>query len=391
MHKIIRTAGYSSIGKNLIISIFLILFGCNSEPFPTFTNGSFNQWRGGELIGWTNSTFSITTKISLLNDTSVLFKSIGNSKISQRVSVIPEKIYVIEGNIDAYEGEKWNVGIWIEGKESLGYHVLESSSFNNPTLVKIKFQADQDFIDIKLGFQKFGISEAVFNNFSLIESRDYVNSEADIAISIKKFVQLDSFDSLHLHQNVILLTKFINSLLITPLVNYYNFQGNDVDKEYSIQQNQIIRDSLKYVFNQLMPTSYLQSYLALPIKETSNAYCVKSSESAHDILDVFGVMTRQIHFYNVDDVPIHQCFEYWNPYMKKWIIVDPFYGIAYINVSDELIGFEELNVLINENQLTEKNLIHLDIQPFYFNYEELQSGWHKVKLGRAGSERLTLF
>lgn len=391
MYKIIFTQGYNRIGSHLIVLVFFILFGCNSEPFPTFTNGSFNQWRGSELIGWTNSTFSTTTKISFLNDTSVLFKSFGNSKISQRVSVIPEKFYVIEGNIDTYEGEKWNVGIWIEGKESLGYHVLESRSFKNPTLVKVKFHADQDFIDIKLGFQKFGMSEAVFNNFSLRESQDYVNLETDIANSIKKFVQLDSFDSLHLHQNVIILTEYINSLLITPLVNYNNFQGNDMDRELSIQKNQIIRDSLKYVFNQLMPTSYLQSYLGIPIKETSNAYCVKSSESVHDILDVFGVMTRQIHFWNVDDVPIHQCFEYWNPYMKKWIIVDPFYGIAYINASDELIGFEELNVLINENQLTEKNIIHLDIQPFYFNYEELQSGWHKVTLGKAGSDRVTLF
>lgn len=376
----------------LIALFLLVLLGCNSEPFPTFTNGDFSQWEANELIGWTTTNFSTTTRILELNDTSVLFKgSIGNSTISQQVAVTPGNFYVLEGSIDLYEGKDWNVGVWIEGKENLGYHVLESRSFKNPTLVKVKFQADQNFIDIKLGFQKFGMSEAVFNNFSLRESQDYVNLETDIANSIKKFVQLDSFDSLHLHQNVIILTEYINSLLITPLVNYYNFQGNDIDREYSIQKNQIIRDSLKYVFNQLMPTSYLQSYLAIPIKESSNAYCVKSSESAHDILDAFGVMTRQIHFWNVDDVPIHQCFEYWNPYMKKWIIVDPFYGIAYINSSDEVIGFEELNVLINENQLTEKNIIHLDIQPFYFNYEELQSGWHKVTLGRAGSDRVTLF
>ncbi|MEQ9167931.1 MAG: hypothetical protein RLO12_16850 [Fulvivirga sp.] len=391
MHNIYTSWCYRFFKNHLILLVFMALIGCNSEPSSSFINGSFSQWEGDELIGWTNSIFSTTVKNSYLNDTSVLFKSAGNSKITQRVSVIPNKTYVVEGYIEKYEGAKWNVGLWIEGKENLGYHVLESKSYQNPTLVKVKFKADQNFVDINLGFKKYGIYEAVFNDFSMRESRDYIYQESDIVNFIKRTVKLNSFDSLHLHENVVLLTKYVNSLLITPLVDYYNFEGKDVDRENLIQENQIIRDSLKYVFNQLMPTSNLQSYLDLSIKETSNAYCVKGSESAHDILGVFGVMTRQIHFYNVEDVSVHQCFEYYNPYMKRWIIIDPFYGISYVNASNELIGFDELNELINKGRLTEKNIVHLDIEPFYFNYDELKSAWHKVKLGRAGSERLTMF
>ncbi|MEQ8476810.1 hypothetical protein [Fulvivirga sp.] len=391
MHNIYTPWCYRFFKNHLILLVFMGLIGCNSEPSSSFINGSFSQWEGDELIGWTNSIFSTTVKNSYLNDTSVLFKSAGNSKITQRVSVIPNKTYVVEGYIEKYEGAKWNVGLWIEGKENLGYHVLESKSYQNPTLVKVKFKADQNFVDINLGFKKYGIYEAVFNDFSMRESRDYIYQESDIVNFIKRTVKLNSFDSLHLHENVVLLTKYVNSLLITPLVDYYNFEGKDLDRENLIQENQIIRDSLKYAFNQLMPSSFLQSYLELPIKETSNAYCVKASESAHDILGVFGVMTRQIHFYNIEDIAVHQCFEYWNPYLQKWIIIDPFYGISYVNASNELIGFEELNELINERQLTKKNIVHLDIEPFYFNYDELKSAWHRVKLGRAGSERLTMF
>ncbi len=184
---------------------------------------------------------------------------------------------------------------------------------------------------------------------------------------------------------------YVNSLLITPLNKYYNFKGNSEEREIFILYEQQIRDSLKKVYDITMPSSYLQSYLALPIKETSKSYCVKSSNSAHDILGEFGLMTRQIHFYNKDDIPIHQCFEYWNPYLGRWIIVDPFYGITYVNNSNELIGFQELNILIKQNRLTADNLVHLDIQPFYFNLEELQSGWFKIKLGKSGSDRVTLF
>ena len=399
MNKLISTGvcnfikGQIAALRILIVFIPVVLAGCRSDPALSIINGSFSQWKDGRLTGWQVPLLAATTKVLLLNDTAVQFsQSIpGRSKMWQRISVLPERLYVIEGYIESYEGKDWNVGLWVEGKELLGYHILEKNAFDGSTQVKIKFQADRHYVDIKLGFQKFGPANAIFNNFTISESSGYIGLESDLTNQVKKIVSLAPFDSLNLHHNVLLLTAYINSLLITPLNKYYNFKGSAEERERYITHAQLLRDSLKQYYQVSMPTSYLQSYLALPIKETANAYCVKSSNSAHDILGEFGIMTRQIHFYNKEDIPIHQCFEYWNPYKESWIIVDPFYGISYVNSSKELIGFEELNAMIKQNRLTVNNIVHLDIQEFYFNLEELQSGWHRIKPGKSGSDRLTLF
>ena len=79
---------------------------------------------------------------------------------------------------------------------------------------------------------------------------------------------------------------------------------------------------------------------------------------------------------NEKNVGIHQFYEYWNPFLEKWIIVDPFYGINYVNNNQELIGYQELLKLLKANTLSTNNLNHVEIEKFYFNLEELKKGWN---------------
>ncbi len=197
----------------ILSALLFVLIGCSSDPNPTFKNGSFSQWENGNLTGWSTPFLATTSVVLIPDDTAVQFSgSIGKSTMGQRISVSTGKFYIIKGNIESYEGKDWNVGLWVEGKGSLGYHVLEMKSFDNPTQVKIKFQADQHFVDIKLGFQKFGAAKAIFNNFTFRESTNNPGLKSTAANQIKGIVPLAPFDSLNLHNNVLLLTEYGNFL-----------------------------------------------------------------------------------------------------------------------------------------------------------------------------------
>ena len=120
-----------------------------------------------------------------------------------------------------------------------------------------------------------------------------------------------------------------------------------------------------------MPGSYFAEYTGLTLSESSN--CQKSSLSSKNILDEFNIPTTQVHFVNDDNIGIHQFFQYWHPYLDRWIIVDPFYGINYINSNEELIGFIELSELAKSKSISLKNVVNLEIEYAYFVPEILES------------------
>lgn len=70
---------------------------------------------------------------------------------------------------------------------------------------------------------------------------------------------------------------------------------------------------------------------------------------------------------------VHQAFEYWHPYAQKWIIVDPYYGVCFVNSSGEFLGFDGLIDLIMNESFSVDLITHVEVNPFYYSEEELLS------------------
>ncbi len=133
------------------------------------------------------------------------------------------------------------------------------------------------------------------------------------------------------------------------------------------------------------PNSYFDKYMKMSVSEMSNSYCVKSSLSVEDILSTFNIPVNKIHFTNNEGSAIHQSFEYWNPYFKNWIIIDPFYGVCFVNKKGILLGFDELKKYADKSKIDSTFLRHVEIQPFYFNLEEISIGWNSQMFRGANS------
>jgi len=124
-------------------------------------------------------------------------------------------------------------------------------------------------------------------------------------------------------------------------------------------------------------TSYLHSYAS--DENVENAYCQKSSLSLDEILKLFKIPVRQI-YWEKNCLGFHQFTEYWNPFDKKWKLIDIYYGIRYINESGEYLGFEEVERLAGENRLGPKNILQREIGRLYFDEKEILEGWREADL-----------
>ena len=160
---------------------------------------------------------------------------------------------------------------------------------------------------------------------------------------------LDEFDSVNYRNNVLSLCATLNSQLKKSMAKKIEFG-----------------DSIKPL---LKDSSWFHRFFSQP---TESGFCQQASLSASDLMLQFKIPTRHIHFQK-EGVGFHQFIEYWHPYLGKWIIVDPYYGIGY-HQDQELIGYNEL-VKLKERGITEADLILLDINRAEYNLEMLQIGW----------------
>lgn len=296
----------------------------------------------------------------------------GKNYIYQTVQVEPGNYYLAALNLLKYKGRSKNFGLYIyEDDKEIGYHVLDVRKTESRNLLSVKFKAKSDEVTIRLGFRRIGKGEAVFIDPVLQEvgefPEDYMSTYAKY---LADKLNLNDFDSLNYHDNVLKIAKYVNSILISPIRNS-NEISNPAERDKYLKQKNMEREAIKNEINELLPGSYFAEYTGLTLSESSN--CQKSSLSSKNILDEFNIPTTQVHFVNDDNIGIHQFFEYWHPYLDRWIIVDPFYGVNYINSNEELIGFIELSELAKSKSISLKNVVNLEIEYAYFVPEILES------------------
>ncbi len=124
-------------------------------------------------------------------------------------------------------------------------------------------------------------------------------------------------------------------------------------------------------------TSYLHTYMVND--KDRNAYCQKGSLSLDEILKLYKILVRQIHW-QVNCSGIHQFTEYYNPYDKQWKLIDLYYGIRYVDDEGNYLGFEELEKLVRENKFSMGNVIKRDMGRLFFKEKEILDGWQNTGL-----------
>ena len=115
-------------------------------------------------------------------------------------------------------------------------------------------------------------------------------------------------------------------------------------------------------------TFYLRSYL---LDEFSQ---LNTSLPLDELLKLYRIPVRQL-YWQKNCVSYHRFIEYWNPFDKKWIIIDPYFGARYINTAGKYIGFEEAEFLASEGNFSVSNIRKLNIETPFYDEKKIMDGW----------------
>ena len=62
-------------------------------------------------------------------------------------------------------------------------------------------------------------------------------------------------------------------------------------------------------------------------------------------------------------------------YPRIWKIIDPFYGIRYVDNSGNYLGYEDIEKLIGTGKFSASNIEVIDVGKLYYSEKEILDGW----------------
>ncbi len=366
----------------MVLVIGLIIISCSNKK--NLELAVVHSTEEGNLLAasWEHSFQSKPPTIRAVDSILELSTNKLNNTLWQQVSVQPGKSYLFSVLVNHYKGSTSDFGIRVssESKE-VGYHILQEAEYNNPVLLSAKFQPNTDLVKVAIGFDMYS-GTAELSSISLVELDEINSYLSPFANYLATELKLPAFDSVNYHSNVLALAKYVNHNLITSLNQYFNHPGTETEKQNFLIQEEKKRASFSDQLDTFIPNSRFASYAKVPIEESHQAYCQSASLSTHDVLHEFNIPANQVHMVE-DGQGFHQFFEYWHPYLEKWIIVDPFYGVTYQDQHGTLMGYAEFVEHITNQSISPQSLVHEDVEKFYFNLQELSKGWEATILNQA--------
>ena len=368
----------------LVLIILFISNGCQIKEMNVMSieNGSINKWDSNSLEKkWSKNGLQFNSNQIEYNEhtyyqieQSLLFKN----SLSTFLNLEQGKSYIIDADIIINGKIDFEFGIWVLQEEKvIGYSYVNDNINEASTNIGTKFISGKGPVEVRIGYNNRGLGTVLIKELTAQVTDDiaidFSNSNVN---TLYKTLNLEPFDSLHYHANILLIVEYVNSLLISPLTTYYNYSGGDEEKRKFLNKEDSIKKIRAIEINASYPNSNFEKFMNMSVSEMSNSYCVKGSLSAYDILSAFHIPVNQIHFTNQEGVAVHQFFEYWHPYFQNWIIIDPFYGICYVDSKGKWLGFDELKSYAAQEKIDSTFVSFVNIQPFYFNLEELSTGWN---------------
>jgi hypothetical protein len=246
---------------------------------------------------------------------------------------------------------------------------------NRTEILTCKFYSgNESNINIFLGFKDGFRGIFILDNVKVYENNeDPVRFHSQLANYLRKEIGLESFNEENYYNNILAITRYVNSLLIGPYIEYYKTKSPEKQRVLDSLNNQR-REHAKF-FMIYPELHHLIQYLNLPVEISQRSYCTRSSYSVAECLFAFGIGSHQIHF-SESGTGFHQFLEYWNPYDKKWYIIDPSLGIEYRDLNGNLLGYDEIIEMRNNIPFNEEFVQLIDIGRHYFKWNSIRKGWN---------------
>jgi len=311
------------------------------EPAPLIqqnliANGNFEHWNPYALVpeDWTLEFPYNYFQDVIYNENSISWSrnSEGRFLVYQTIKVEKDKYYKVKAfsDFDIKDHSIGGVYVYDEGEGA----ILGMADFHfKKGIEEIEFvfnSYNNEYVTVYLGFFNGMNGSIKFSNIEVIEYK-FTPSFSNSPFSAYLNVRLNlSFDEARFDRSVALIADFLNKNL------QCEFIGNNCEKNTNWLLRLTSKDNYQY-FN-----TFLNE------RNTNNiAFCQKSSWSLHEVLkNEFNVAVRQVHM-NFNGVGMHQFTEYWNPFLKKWVAFDTYFGCHFIREG----------VLLNATELESSDIL----------------------------------
>ncbi len=283
----------------------------------------------------------------------LLSKEPGEILFSQTISLDSGDHYLMA----KYEADVTKGTFFIKSQGSNGISVQSYESTCLRTISFISVDRNES-VKIAFGFTEGSIGKALIDTIMTYPAKYTFEAEKKNQVKTKLIednLGLKLKQDEHLDENVDLLAASIN----TAFLPKYNSKNPIPMNTY---KSDIFKDE---------STSYISSFVN---SKDRSAYCQKSSLSIDELLQLYLIPTRQLHWQK-ECSGFHQFLEYWNATDKKWKIIDPYYGIRYVDENGVYLGFEEIEALVRQNKFSNKNIKPIDIGHAYYLEKEILEGW----------------
>lgn len=318
-----------------------------------FANSHISSWN--QIQGSENSTEIASERGTLvklkpeLNDIPI---------VDQNIKILDSGSYFLLGKLNLMI-ERGSFFIIVSGSDyTKKIEFFDSIEISKRALLSV-YVPEPVTINLKLGFSDNSVGEAFPDSLSFYKE-EYLykhSKEQDIMKQkILDVLSLEKFSESNFDENVDKITRAVNQSLLEK-------GGEKTARLRSLFSSNKF-DSKK--------TAYLHEYIQ--DDSVRYSYCQKSSLSVDEILKLFQIQVRQLHWHN-KNVGFHQFLEYYNPFDKQWKIIDPFYSVRYIDKHGNYLGFENVEKLIRGGEFTNKNILTLNLDGLYYQEEDIMNGW----------------
>jgi hypothetical protein len=333
-----------------------------SQPFVStanlLSNSNFNLWD-------TSNNFFKDWKIDLplqgvvtRDSGGIKFSGdvLGSYYIYQRIKVDNKKFYKASITASYTVNNYFAGGIYVMDTglhKILGKFERSYSSGADESWDIVFYNKKETEVAVVIGFFEGINANVVFSNASLTEYKytPRMSGSYFSAYLGNKFPLV--FNARQYDSTINRISDYVNSVL---LCRYAYFSDT---AELPIL-DQMIGNNPDY--------AYLNQYLH-DLDEIRVGYCQKSSLSLGEILtNEFNIPVRQLHMVFGTEGK-HQFQEYWNPFSRRWIIIDPCFNTRYIK-NDRLLGDEDF-----DKSEAPALMVRFGSHYFYDNLDELVDLW----------------
>ena len=302
-----------------------------------------------------NNNFKISKKnINSVNKPILSSVIPGEISFSQTITLDSGEYFLLA----KYQAQVEEGTFFIRANDLGSIAITSSDSVCERTLFSIRVRK-KDEIKIEFGFGPGSIGQVLIESLFLVEIQykfpKWADSQKKIALIKQDLGQVLQQDSV-LARKIDLLAKSINGAFIST----------DID-----EKSALVATYSSVVFDDVS-TPYLNKYII--DTKIRDSYCQKSSLSLDELIRLYKIPTRQLHW-QINCSGVHQFLEYWNTYNNRWEIIDPYYGIRYVDSVGNYLNFEGIEKLVKANKFTAANIKQMNIGRLYYNEKEIMDGW----------------